>query len=193
MWTRPAAPYVEEYARRNDINIDRLGRLLFPNGYPQPERNDRAGVLISSYQHIDHHNGSWTYISSNRLVLYQLMKVAFLDRPEPLLLVLFARQTPERIIIDRFVAEWLIAIVDERYRVLSETRFKTQIQHRIIGLWDMIYTDLALDEKGVIVRILYTHSGGGGGRDQEFTFRFQATISPLRLRLLSAEQTLDEY
>jgi hypothetical protein len=44
-----------------------------------------------------------------------------------------------------------------------------------------------------VIRIIYAHTGGGGGRDQEFTFRFAVEGPPPRLKLLQSSQTLDEY
>jgi hypothetical protein len=185
-----AAPYVEEYARENGIELERLGKALFPKDFPKPPAPDSAGVPISSYQY---KTGDWTYFQSSTVVLYELLKVRGVDTSAPMLLVLYSRETPDAIIIDRFTAEWRLAQLTGSYRVSSDVPFETQIKHEEKGLWDMIYTDLAIEDAAPVVRILYAHTGGGGGRDQEFTFHFVLERQPPRLKLVGAKQTLDEF
>ena len=185
-----AAPYVAEYARDNSIDVQRLGRALFPKGFPKSSASAGAGVPISSYQH---KTGDWTYFQSSTVVLYELLKIRGEDTSAPMLLVLYSRDTPNAIIIDRFTAEWHLALVSNTYRVFSDVPFQTHIKYEEKGLWDMIFTDLTIEGAAPVVRIKYAHTGGGGGREQEFTFHFGIEGQPRRLKLLEAKQTVDEY
>ena len=184
-----AAPYVEEYAKDNSIDLQRLGHVLFPKGYPPPPASGAPPVLISSYEY---KRGDWTYFESRTVVLYDLLEIRGDEMEEPMLLLLYSHATPDSIIIDRFEAEWRLALVNTGYQVISDVPFTTRIKHHEKGVWDMIYTGLTIENAAPVVRIMYTHTGGGGGRDQEFTFLFEIERQP-RLKLLEGKQTLDEY
>lgn len=185
-----AAPYVAEYARDNAIDLQRLGKALFPKGFPKSPGSAGADVPISSYRY---KTGDWTYFQSSTVLLYELLKVSLAHTSASMLLVLYSRSVPDAIVIDRFTAEWHLALVSDSYQVLSDLPFRTHIKHAEKGLWDMIYTDLAIEAAAPVVRIMYAHTGGGGGRDQEFTFHFDIEGQPPRLKFLTAKQTVDEY
>jgi hypothetical protein len=184
-----AAPYAAEYAHENGIDLDFLAKALFPSGYPQPPAV-AASVLISSYHY---KTGDWTYFKGPAVLIYELLKIESAGTREPMLLALYSRSLPEGIIIDQFAAEWRLALLSTSCQVLADVPFTTRIRHPEKGVWDMIYTDLAIDKAAPVVRIMYAHTGGGGGRDQEYTFRFAVEGPPDRLKLIQAVQTLDEY
>lgn len=185
-----AAPYVAEYANENDIDLPRLSASLFPSGFPKAPASGETAVLIGSYKYRTH---NWSYFQGPTVVLYDLLKIRGAGIENPMLLVLYNRVNPDAIIIDRFEADWHLALVSTTYKILSDALFNTRIKHQEKGLWDMIYTDLSVERGSPFVRIMYTHTGGGGGRDQEFTFSFVIERPPVRLKLRRAKQTLDEY
>lgn len=185
-----AAPYVEEYAKLNEIDLDRVGHSLFPEGFPHPSAPESVTVFIGSPKHL---TGDWTHITSVSILFYQLLKVRIGNSLEPKILVLYNRSTPDQVILDQFQAEWHLAILSKQYEVLADRSFETYLKHQIPGMWDMISTSLAIEESMPIVKIIYAHTGGGGGRDQEFTFWFTVKDNPVRLQLLEGKQTLDLY
>lgn len=166
-------PYVEAYAQANSIDVRRIAKTLFPDGPPSPKGPEDVRVFISSERPI---TGNWTYITSRTILLYELMKVRIGKALEPRLLVLYNRRTPDEVILDQFEAEWNLAVLSLDYQLLSESTFKTQMKYHEEGLWDMIYADLVIESQQPLVRIRYVHTGGGGGRDQEFTFWFKTGI-----------------
>ena len=187
------APYVEEYAEVNGININKIAVALFPKAISKPDDSKRSTIFISSYKHINRINGSWTYFKSASVMFYEILKIGFDSSLDPMIMVLYSRLIPTQIIIDKFDAKWCLAVLNEKYRVLANCPFETHIKYREEGVWDMIYTDLAA-EKGIpIVKIMYAHTGGGGSRSQEFTFWFELKDKPISLKLKEAKQTLDEH
>ncbi|HLK63352.1 MAG TPA: hypothetical protein VKU19_07925 [Bryobacteraceae bacterium] len=184
-----AAPYVSDYAAANQIDLDQLDAALFPNGHPQtgPEALD---VILESGAHT---NGNWTYYSSATVSLHQLMMVRAEASREAFLLALYNRAIPKEIIIDRFISEWRLALFSANGKLLADVPFVTRIPHHEEGMWDAISTGLEIQGGSPMVRIGYAHTGGGGPRDQEFTFRFAIERQVPRLRLVSGRQTRDDY
>lgn len=181
-----AAPYVTEYARVNGIEMHRIIAALFP----KPPRAGDTPISISSYRR---RTGDWTFFRSASVRIYELMRLRAADSAGSLFLVLYAPSSPGDLILDRFEARWHLALFSSAYALLSNQQFVTRIRHREPGVWDMIYTDMSLSEGSPVVKILYAHTGGGGGRDQEFTARSQVVGPPFRLRKISVAQTVDEY
>jgi hypothetical protein len=184
-----AAPYVEEYATRNDVDLERLTRSLYPDGLAPRSAASGLWISLSSYSHSD---GDWTFVRSNRIGIYEMSKLRIGDA-EPFLLVLRALHPPADMVIDTFDADWYVTLVGPDYQIRAEQVVATHIPHPATGLWDMIYTNLTLQDGHPVVTIAYAHTGGGGGRNQEFRFDLAVNREPFCLGLVKGEQTQDEY
>ncbi len=180
----PFLPYVEEYARVNQIELARIGRELFPNGFSKPGED----MLISSYRRT---TSDWTYVSSGSALIYELLKVRTAGG-ESLVLVLYNPAVPANVLDEHNRSTWHVALFDAHGRRIADCEFVTQIPHKETGMWDTITTDLLVEDGSPVAKIDYAHAGGGGPRDQEFAAWFEIT-KPLGLRLLRSRQTGDSY
>jgi hypothetical protein len=183
--TGPALPYVEEYAHESQIDLDKIESQLFPRGLPP------AGLAIS-ISSVQRMTGDWTYVRSGSAVIYELLKVRTADGT-PLVLVLYSSLTPAGIIADRSHKPWHLSLFDEQSKRIADTAFPARIPHEEEGMWDMITTSLSLEKGSPVAKIEYSHTGGGGAREQEFTAGFEITRNPTGLRLIRSRQTRDSY
>lgn len=183
-----AMPYVEEYAAANRIDLEKIRKQLFPAGIPAAAGQRYS--LLSSNEHI---RGNWTFVRSGSVVVYQLQQVEVGKTAEKAILVLYNRRLPPEVIDHYLQVEWRLALFDSQYVCSADRPFTTRIRHDEDGLWDMMYTGLETAVAGPVLKILYAHTGGGGGRDQEFTFWFSLSARPWRLALVKSAQTIDLY
>ena len=183
-----AMPYVEEYAAANHIDLERIRKALFPGGVPAAAESKAA--LLSSNEHVQ---GDWTYVISGSVMLYQLQCVEAGKAGATAVLVLYNRHLPPQILELYQKAEWRLALIDSAYTVKADCPFITRIRHDDPGLWDSIYTGLEFPGADLVAKISFAHSGGGGPRDQEFTFWFSLSAQPWRLTLVKSAQTADIY
>jgi len=188
---QPLAPYVEEYLAAQGIKPQCVLEALFPNRMPEP---GDMHVLISSQRYM---SGNWTYFRSAGVRVFEVAQIA---PASELLLVLYAELSPDKLIINQFEADWRMGLLDIRAcRLLHLTGFTTRIVHRVEGLWDMITTDLRLDHEGdgtgtrIAAVVSYSHTGGGGAREQTFKAVFDLDVEARRVRLRDLRQTVDEY
>lgn len=187
-WNERVAPYTDDYLKQNNINTNRLINSLF-HKIPVAGKKQYP-IIISSYYYS---SGDWRYVTSNSILIYEVKKGTTIPDSLPFLFVLYNDSLPQPAIIDNFNIHWNCALMDTAYRVLSKFIINNKIKYKEDGLFDMVYTGAEIDSNAIIVKTMYAHTGGAGGRNQEFTSKFSILKNPFRLHHISTMQTLDEY
>lgn len=177
------APYLIGYCMNENLNCDSLVKLLFKDSLMTVQHHSYLPCMISSERHI---NGKWTYFKSRTPLIYEIQKVGS-DR----YIVLYSKLNPELILTNE-KSEWRLALVDNNLNLLDDKVFITEWKYdnKSVAMWDMIYTTLKVLDAGFAAIITYVHSGGGGGRDQEFTANFKINKT---IENLNVFQSKDDY
>jgi len=144
------APYVEDYASANKIDLAAVLKALLP----QPAQPGPEIFVISSGSYI---TGDWTYFISSNTRVYELLQVS---APSPCYLVLYSASSPSA------AGEWSLALLNADYRIIARTAFRAVPADA--SEVDSITTRLESKQTIVEAVITYAHAGGGGSREKQF-------------------------
>lgn len=161
------APWVQAYAKDNTVALEKVLRALFAKGRDPKTARGQGPVLISSIRHI---TGRWTYVQTDSVQLYELVKTKARSDHADVFVALCNDVTPARILKDPSAAPWRLAVLNGRYELLQQQTLITPVAQVEVGLWDMIYTDVEAAGDRLRVSIGYAHAGGGDTAEQAFVW-----------------------
>ncbi|MBN2893411.1 MAG: hypothetical protein JXL97_16175 [Bacteroidales bacterium] len=177
------APYIYDYCENNNLNIDKIKNAVFSKKELDSSKFASYPIILSSTKHI---TGRWTFYKSERPLIYELEKLN-----NDIIVVLYSTLNPYQI-LDTNKAEWVICLLNNKYKKIDEKTFLTNLKYEnsYLGMWDMIQTNLENENNITTIEISYLHTGGGGAREQSFLIK--AGISN-KIESLNIEQTIDNY
>ena len=195
------APYVTEYCKKHGIPTAALSKALFGNSAQVPQKQNELPVMIASE---DHKCGNDTFFKSTGQLIYEIAPAG-----HGLHLVLFSHVTPYTLLTKK-ESPWAVALINDQGTplLIRPLITKWKYTNATLEMWDMIYTFLKVTptnatpavapdkplppasdlEVTILVRISYVHTGGGGGRDQQYTAKSTMKLS---LEKIHVEQTGD--
>jgi len=155
------APYLNNFCSIDKVNCEGLVKLLIDDDAGSKNNISSTPYYIDQINSLPGH-----YFQSKTSLIYDIKELS----PRHFI-ILYSKWHPERLLNSKN-SNWNIALVDNKLNILDMTTFVTawKYNNSKFGMWDMILTQLYVQENLITSKISYVHTGSGGGRDQEFTF-----------------------
>ncbi|MBN2662618.1 MAG: hypothetical protein JXR68_03115, partial [Bacteroidales bacterium] len=177
------APYLKDLCYEENFKFDSLTILLLEDTLRTEKHFSIYPFYLSS---LKYNTGMWTYYTTKTPMIYEIEKY---DTGQ--YIVLYNKLNPSIILLSQ-KSEWRVALIDTNYNIVLDKSFFTSMNYKnnFAGMWDMIYTSLNVINEEIKVQITYVHTGGGGGRDQEFTAIFK--LSDIEIKVIQTQDDMDK-
>lgn len=171
------APYIYDYCEKEGLNTDSIFEITLKHKLNTKDSISTFPLILSSTQHI---TGMWTYYLSDSSLVYELENI-----DDSLYICLYNVLSPYEI-IETENCSWQVVFFDKKYSIIDEKSFSIPGNY-YTAMWDMIQTNLIIEDNKAIFEISYLHTGSGGSREQKFRIFFYVTNGISEIKVV--EQT----